>query len=130
GSLDASFDAGLVPDDVFNSIVVQPDGKIVIGGDFDTVSGFPRRKIARLNGDPEVIPVEITITEVAVDTGGAIRLTFTSQAGNSYALEASEDLASWLSVGGATATGDTTELYDSSGQGLRQRFYRVRLVAP
>ena len=30
---------------------VQPDGKIVIGGGFDSVGGVPRRDIARLNSD-------------------------------------------------------------------------------
>ncbi|MEK7678484.1 MAG: Calx-beta domain-containing protein, partial [Verrucomicrobiota bacterium] len=128
GSLDTSLDPGLGPDDVVNSMVVQADGKIIIGGNFDNVSGFPRRKIARINGDPEIVPIEITA--VTRDADGTVRLTFTSRAGYSYDLETSEDLKSWFLAGGATATGVTTELSDASGQGLRQRFYRVRLVGP
>jgi len=31
--------------------VVQPDGKIVIGGEFDAVNNVPRRNIARINPD-------------------------------------------------------------------------------
>ena len=33
------------------TIVVQPDGKILIGGDFTTVGGVARNRIARLNPD-------------------------------------------------------------------------------
>src|SRR4051794_27113459 len=33
------------------AIALQPDGKILIGGDFNSVSGTPNSKIARLNID-------------------------------------------------------------------------------
>ena len=33
------------------SIVVQSDGKILIGGDFTTIGGVTRNRIARLNPD-------------------------------------------------------------------------------
>jgi uncharacterized delta-60 repeat protein len=33
------------------SLAVQPDGKIVVGGNFDAIFGQPRRGIARLNAD-------------------------------------------------------------------------------
>src|SRR5688500_20394696 len=33
------------------AIVVQPDGKIIIGGDFTTIGGAARNRIARLNPD-------------------------------------------------------------------------------
>ena len=33
------------------AIVVQPDGKIVIGGNFSAVNGIPRGNLARLNAD-------------------------------------------------------------------------------
>src|ERR1043166_1644149 len=35
-------------------IVVQPDGKILIGGDFTSVLGVARNRIARLNPDGTV----------------------------------------------------------------------------
>jgi len=58
GSLDPSFDAGLGPDATAYLVTVTPevhtitfqrDGKILIGGDFETVNGLPYRGIARLN---------------------------------------------------------------------------------
>ena len=34
-----------------NAMVIQSDGKIVIGGDFASVEGTPRNQLARLNAD-------------------------------------------------------------------------------
>ncbi len=51
GSVDLSFDPGSGVDGVVNAIVVQPDGKAIIGGDFNMVKGLARRGIARLNAD-------------------------------------------------------------------------------
>ena len=50
GTLDTSFNAGTISSgspEVF-TVVVQPDGKIVIGGDFTSVNGTPRNNLARL----------------------------------------------------------------------------------
>jgi uncharacterized delta-60 repeat protein len=50
GSPDLSFDAGDT-DGVIQQIVVQPDHKILIGGQFTRVDGVARSRIARLNFD-------------------------------------------------------------------------------
>lgn len=51
GSLDLSFDSGIGPNNTINSLKVQSDGKILIGGYFATVNNQPRRGLARLNPD-------------------------------------------------------------------------------
>ncbi len=51
GSLDASFDPGTGPNNDVYALVVQPDGKILIGGLFSTYNGVARRRLARLNSD-------------------------------------------------------------------------------
>jgi uncharacterized delta-60 repeat protein len=53
GSVDAGFTPALTGDGIFYvaSIVVQPDGKILIGGSFKGVGGALRFDIARLNAD-------------------------------------------------------------------------------
>jgi len=51
GSLDAACTAGSGPDNSISSIVVQSDGKLLIGGLFKTVNGETRRGIARLSPD-------------------------------------------------------------------------------
>jgi uncharacterized delta-60 repeat protein len=51
GSLDAGFLTGSGPDSNVAQIVLQPDGKIIIGGRFNSYSGVTRRNLARLNAD-------------------------------------------------------------------------------
>jgi uncharacterized delta-60 repeat protein len=54
GSLDTTFGAVVGQEGGVNAIVLQPDGKILIGGGFNFISGASRRKIARLNPDGSV----------------------------------------------------------------------------
>ncbi|MBK8947587.1 MAG: delta-60 repeat domain-containing protein [Flavobacteriales bacterium] len=51
GSLDTTFDPGTGADLVVRTVVLQPDGRILIGGDFTTYDGTSRNRIARLEPD-------------------------------------------------------------------------------
>jgi uncharacterized delta-60 repeat protein len=51
GSLDTSFNPGMGPDGDVICIIAQPDGNVLIGGNFLTVNGVLRTYIARLHGD-------------------------------------------------------------------------------
>src|SRR5881409_404796 len=51
GDVDFSFLWGGAINGSVESVVVQPDGKILIGGEFTTVHGAARGHIARLNAD-------------------------------------------------------------------------------
>lgn len=51
GSLDATFNSPSEINSTVYSVVVQPDGKILIGGSFTYIYGVQRRYIARLNFD-------------------------------------------------------------------------------
>jgi uncharacterized delta-60 repeat protein len=52
GSLDSTFFNGLFgPNDIVDSIALQTDGKVVIGGGFTFVNGVPINRFARLNAD-------------------------------------------------------------------------------
>jgi len=54
-TLDKSFNAGVTDGDASGYVsAIQPDGKILVGGDFQFVRGVPRRSIARLNPDGSV----------------------------------------------------------------------------
>lgn len=48
GSIDPSFDVGAGPNNPIYSILVQPDGKIVVGGGFTNFNGVPINGIVRL----------------------------------------------------------------------------------
>lgn len=49
GAIDQSFNVGLGANNTIHTVAVQPDGKILIGGDFTAVNGIARGGIARLN---------------------------------------------------------------------------------
>jgi uncharacterized delta-60 repeat protein len=51
GSLDTSFATGTGANSSVRKIVVQPDGKIMVGGDFATFNGVAKTRLMRLNAD-------------------------------------------------------------------------------
>ena len=54
GGLDESFNAGTGANNTIQTSSLQSDGKIIIGGDFNSYNGAARNKIARLNTDGSV----------------------------------------------------------------------------
>lgn len=56
GSLESigTFNPGSGPDGRIHCLAFQPDGKILVGGDFTSVNGSSLNRIARLNGDGSV----------------------------------------------------------------------------
>src|SRR6185436_652865 len=50
-SVDPSFDPLVGPDQPVYTMALQPDGKLLIGGDFATVNHITRRRMARLQAD-------------------------------------------------------------------------------
>jgi uncharacterized delta-60 repeat protein len=56
GSVDDSFTSPFVEDfgTIVYAIVVQPDGKLLVGGEFDDFSGQPANRLVRLNSDGSV----------------------------------------------------------------------------
>ena len=51
GDADPTFNTGAGPNGTVNTIVLQPDGKIIISGSFTFFKNIARRNIARLNAD-------------------------------------------------------------------------------
>lgn len=95
GNLDTTFNAGTGADGSVSSILVLPDGPIIIGGEFLTVDNRLRPYVARLHGTP--LPV-LTINQ----SGALAVLSWPSGTGN-YQLQQSEDLqlpGSWVPVTG------------------------------
>lgn len=54
GTLDASFNTGLGVDEIVETVIVQSNGKIVLGGRFLTFNGIIHNRIVRLNMDGSV----------------------------------------------------------------------------
>ncbi len=51
GSLDSSFATGTGVNNWVRKFIVQPDGKILVGGDFSNFNGSPKTRLMRLNSD-------------------------------------------------------------------------------
>ncbi|WP_341900675.1 T9SS type A sorting domain-containing protein [Fluviicola taffensis] len=51
GTLDGTFDIGTGADVWVRTLIIQPDGKIFVGGDFSTFNGINVGKLIRLNAD-------------------------------------------------------------------------------
>lgn len=54
GTLDTSFNPGTGFSYSVNTIAIQTDGKLVVGGNFNTFNGTPMNNIARLNSDGSI----------------------------------------------------------------------------
>ena len=89
GTLDGTFTPGIGPDNVVRAVAMQPDGKVLIGGDFTTVggAGTVRNRIARLNAngtvDTTFVPqtgANSSVFDVALQSDGKVLIvgTFTN----------------------------------------------------
>ena len=77
GSLDAAFKPGSIdPNGSIQSIVVQPDGKILVGGSFTSINGVARNRVARLNADGSLDP---TFVPAYSGTNQVTQLALTSE---------------------------------------------------
>jgi uncharacterized delta-60 repeat protein len=94
GSIDPGFNAGAGANNVVFSFVLQPDGKIITGGSFTSISGAARNRIARLlptgGNDASFVPgtgANNIIYSTALQSDGSILIggAFTSYAGTSIA---------------------------------------------
>ncbi|MCC6821522.1 MAG: immunoglobulin domain-containing protein [Verrucomicrobia subdivision 3 bacterium] len=80
GALDSSFlNAGAGVSDTIWCLAIQADGRIVIGGNFTTVTGTPRNRVARLNSngtvDGSFIPtntINISVLAVAAQSDNKV----------------------------------------------------------
>jgi hypothetical protein len=77
------------------------------------------------------LPILPLIGEITLSPDGTVSFTVNVESGRTYQVEQRDDMtsaSSWQPLGGArTATGTTLVVTDSTG-GIRQRFYRVKLV--
>ncbi len=120
GTLDKTLDPNTVGTFV-TATAVQPDGKVIIGGDFTSVLGQPRNRIARLNADGTLDTVfnpnaNSSVNSIAVQSDGKILVGGTFSGANS--------------IGGATRNyiarlSATTGLADSFNPNANDTVYSI-----
>lgn len=88
GSVDTNFDLNLGANDTVRAIVIQIDGRILIGGDFTNVNGVALNRVARLNTDGSLDAtfttngVNSTVQAIAVQADNRIVLAGQFTQGN------------------------------------------------
>jgi uncharacterized delta-60 repeat protein len=88
GSVDTNFDLNSGANDTVRAIVIQDDGRILIGGDFTNVNGTALNRIARLNTDGSLDStfttngVNSTVQAIAVQADNRIVLAGQFTQGN------------------------------------------------
>ncbi len=124
GSVDATFNPAPTmrgsSSGYVRAMALQPDGRVLIGGLFDSVNGATRRNLARLNGDL------VMFQSVSSDEEFSTRVATIE--GRTYFLEtrAMLDSGSWVVVDSEPGTGTATTLTHSTLDG-GMRYYRVRV---
>jgi uncharacterized delta-60 repeat protein len=101
GTIDTSFNPELPHDGNgwVSSLVLQPDGKLIIGGGFESVGGHPSRHVARLNSD------------------GSADTTFTANGGFAVSLALQPD--------GKILAGSNTDVYRLNADGSLDTAFAV-----
>jgi uncharacterized delta-60 repeat protein len=71
GALDISYDpaAGFVDNSTINTLIIDGNGKLLVGGDFSTYNNISRLNIVRINGGELIAPSEISIIGTATEAG-------------------------------------------------------------
>jgi len=124
GSVDPSFNPGAgflgTSDGYVRALALQPDGRVVLGGVFNTVDGVRRNNFARLTG-------EIVLFETTSDDSFFTTRVATTE-GRTYWLETREspDEGGWTAVGSVAGDGTDQVLTDAASN-TGKRFYRVRV---
>ena len=127
GSVDESFAPGIWTDGSVYTIGLQSDGRVLIGGNFTFVNGYPRSGLARLLGDQPSQPAPLRIRHSMRLGNGNFRLQFSCTPGASCSVVASTNLTSWelLGVAQEIAPG-RFEFTDADAPQFSSRFYRGR----
>lgn len=124
-TLDSGFDIGAGASRAYgayiNSVAVQSDGGIVIGGSFDSISGLTRSNLACLNGQ-----FHSRLSPLLPRAAGEMGLTLFAQPGATYVLQGSTNLLDWIPVRTNTATGNLLPFTDAAA--WPYRMYRALQV--
>ena len=132
GSLDNSFLNGMAGPEpnVVNALVLQPDGKVIIGGGFTAVNGVSRYRIARLNADGSVDPLFQNGGQPVLSNAGIQSNHFAFQVSGPsnqvIVVEGSANLLNWLPLATNTLSGGPLLFSDPAPASLPMRFYRAR----
>lgn len=106
------------------TMALQPDGGLLVGGEFRHINGVARYGLARLK--PLGMAEEPPHLEAAASSAdGAILLGIHGQPDGTYRIETSVDLREWTLLKEVASAGALTLFRDSAPASSSRKFYRV-----
>jgi uncharacterized delta-60 repeat protein len=121
GSLDIAFNPGNGANGAVHSVLVQPDGQVLLGGAFTSVNDVGRWHVARLHGGPSLM-----LSSPSRLPDGRFRYTILGEAGRTYLIEFSPDLVNWFELETVVPDDHAFDWTDTSVNPAQQRFYRAK----
>jgi uncharacterized delta-60 repeat protein len=132
GSVDSSFQNGMagaaLP--IVLALALQPDGKVIVGGDFTAFNGVPRYRIARLNADGSLDNTfqnggQPLLSEATIQSNH-FGFQISGQSNQEIVVEGSTNLLNWLPLTTNILSNSTLPFTDPIPATIRTRFYRAR----
>ncbi len=132
GSLDNTFDVGSGVNGEVNTIAVESNGYVLIGGDFTTYNGIERNRVARLTSteSPEVLSLwgqkgtDGTVNALKVQSDGGILLgggfNIYEEEGRSRVARSYPNFVSQDLPGGSNITNSVSTIHDINGDGYNE----------
>lgn len=108
-----------------SSLAIQPDGKILVGGSFQTVNGVPSPYMARLKGGGASGVRSLRLESMARTSDGRTELSLTVPPAMKFVLQASSDLSNWMPLSTNIVPGSEFNFNDRDAPRFSKRFYRV-----
>jgi len=108
-------------DDFVSSFGIQTDGKVLIGGNFSSVNGFPRNQVARLL----TAYSPVTMEEMSFDNG-LFSFQLAGTPGQTLVIQASTDLTNWTSLRTNFLALGPPSFTDLDSPAFAKRFYRLQ----
>ena len=106
-------------------LALEPDGRMVAGGNFVTFGGMPACGLADVNVDGTPFGL-LRLQLPVVEKAGRVRLPMTVVPNEAFTLETSTDLIRWRAVVRDVSATNRIEIVDPEPLGGETRFYRLR----
>ena len=97
GAIDPAFATGTGANGTVRALWIQPDGDLLVGGDFTQFNGLDRNRLVRLQGDASAPAAPLRFLQVAL-AGPQIELLIQATPGHTYRIEATVNFAAWTTA--------------------------------
>ena len=115
--------------DTISALEIQPDGKIVVAGIFQTVNGLPRAYMVRLRGGSNSGTRALSVKSLALSSAEP-SLALVVAPGKPFVLQTSTDLTHWTAVCTNVTPVSTFTIAEGLPSTAGQHYYRIMQLVP